>query len=246
MDNMDRLLFAAADEANADVPYAHMKNTILQRAAARRARQNQIIRYGSMAAAFVVLLCAGVYFIGGSGMGRSDKGTPQSALHDNGAAMPNAYDWAAGETMPEAAPAPMVPSGCVEDYADDGYIGMNGVKSTSDDYGAGGARDLLLTEYIGEPMLSSFTSAAFGDKLTGVILEEVCAYDECSVAAEIMVEFADAPQENLDVGWAAIYSFDEDTCVAVWRISNEQYVAVTLPCKYNPAQIMSFFRAMVG
>jgi len=235
MDNMDRLLQSVADEANGHVPYAHMQRTILDRAKAKRIRQNNMLRYGSMAAAFVVLVGIGVLFLnGGSAKHAYDMSplrasyTDKSAESDGDLSLNFTSDLDR-DYNPEAVPAPEAAT-----YA-------NGVQ----DNGKAAAN----TEYIGEPLflvMTSFDADSFGAELEDIIADEICVRDDSVRAPEIVVEVINKPHPFLDVGWAMINALDANAYIATWRVSDGQYVEITFPDKYDLEQIMSFLKAMVG
>lgn len=81
---MDELLYSIADEANETVDYAAMLDAIRKKAAARK-RVNAIIKYGSMAAAFIVLAAVGSIWLRVSGADNnasSNEAMPQEACMD--------------------------------------------------------------------------------------------------------------------------------------------------------------------
>ena len=65
-DKLDALLFGIADEADADVDYDAMLDTVYKKAAARKKR-TAFVKYGSMAAAAAIVLAVGGLWIGMNG-----------------------------------------------------------------------------------------------------------------------------------------------------------------------------------
>ncbi len=73
-DKLDKLLTAAAERADASVDYAAMHAAILKKAQMKkRALRTNIIRYGSVAAALVLLLGAGTLALLNSGYGKMNN-----------------------------------------------------------------------------------------------------------------------------------------------------------------------------
>lgn len=66
-DEFDKLMKCIADEADAKVDYAAMREAVLQKAAAERHKRMQIVRYGAMAATLVILAGAGTLFLRAKG-----------------------------------------------------------------------------------------------------------------------------------------------------------------------------------
>lgn len=83
-DRFDELMKSIADQADARVDYAAMHDAILQKAAAeKRRKRTRILRYGAVAATFVVLVGVGSIFLhtGGVDLGAATKAsdTPMAA-----------------------------------------------------------------------------------------------------------------------------------------------------------------------
>ncbi|GEM_PF-760942 len=79
-DEFDKLMKCIADEADAKVDYAAMREAVLQKAAAERRKRMQIVRYGAMAATLVILAGAGTLFLRAKGgLARSaENAAPQA------------------------------------------------------------------------------------------------------------------------------------------------------------------------
>ncbi len=80
---MDALLYSIADEANDAIDYSAMLDAIRKKAAARK-RMTAFIKYGSMAAAFIVLTAIGSIWlrVSGANDANSNECAPQEACMD--------------------------------------------------------------------------------------------------------------------------------------------------------------------
>ncbi len=127
-DQFDLLMKSIADEADAKLDYSAMREAVLQKAAAQKRKRARTLRYGAMAASFVVLLGAGALFLtaqGGFGFdSAANEAAPQAADFLAAPGSNGAFDDAlegaslsSGPEESEQAPAP-IPAGSVQNSSD--------------------------------------------------------------------------------------------------------------------------------
>ena len=101
-DRFEELMKSIAEEADAKVEYAAMREAVLQKAAAARRRQVRFVRYGAMAATLVILAGVGTLFL-------KQKGGMNATARDREQALPQAveqhfFDSADGNIAPAGDP----------------------------------------------------------------------------------------------------------------------------------------------
>ena len=101
-DRFEELMKSIAEEADAKVEYAAMREAVLQKAAVARRRQVRFVRYGAMAATLVILAGVGTLFL-------KQKGGMNATARDREQALPQAveqhfFDSADGNIAPAGDP----------------------------------------------------------------------------------------------------------------------------------------------
>ena len=109
-DKFDALMKNVADEADAKVDYAAMREAILQKAAAERRKRARFVRYGAMAATLVILAGAGTLFLhakGGFNASMDNCAPPQAAAFAADSVKAEEPECAPAENPSEPAPEPV-------------------------------------------------------------------------------------------------------------------------------------------
>ncbi len=97
-DRFEELMKSIAEEADAKVEYAAMREAVLQKAAAARRRQVRFVRYGAMAATLVILAGVGTLFL-------KQKGGMNATARDAEQAAPQAMEYSFADSADGIAPA---------------------------------------------------------------------------------------------------------------------------------------------
>ena len=97
-DRFEELMKSIAEEADARVEYAAMREAVLQKAAAARRRQVRFVRYGAMAATLVILAGVGTLFL-------KQKGGMNATARDAEQAAPQAMEYSFADSADGIAPA---------------------------------------------------------------------------------------------------------------------------------------------
>ena len=97
-DRFEELMKSIAEEADAKVEYAAMREAVLQKAAVARRRQVRFVRYGAMAATLVILAGVGTLFL-------KQKGGMNATARDAEQASPQAMEYSFADSADGIAPA---------------------------------------------------------------------------------------------------------------------------------------------
>lgn len=97
-DRFEELMKSIAEEADAKVEYAAMREAVLQKAAVARRRQVRFVRYGAMAATLVILAGVGTLFL-------KQKGGMNATARDTEQASPQAMEYSFADSADGIAPA---------------------------------------------------------------------------------------------------------------------------------------------
>ena len=97
-DRFEELMKSIAEEADAKVEYAAMREAVLQKAAVARRRQVRFVRYGAMAATLVILAGVGTLFL-------KQKGGMNATARDAEQAAPQAMEYSFADSADGIAPA---------------------------------------------------------------------------------------------------------------------------------------------
>jgi hypothetical protein len=216
-DKLDDLLKYAADQADAQVDYAAMHASVLKKAQAKKlALRRNVIRYGSMAAAAVLLVTVGLAALGqGWGMKKMSERGDDTAFY--AAEQPQANEAipeqaADGETIVGSAPNP-------ETDATESYYGDSGSGSIYDSItpppGCGIAS--CDTLYWAQEQLE-LPAVAFGESAS---VESDGEHYLCTVTGATIEDYDAYAVLVTDMYPGSSFAADENGCVSVYSSSAE-------------------------